>query len=179
MSAAHQACGSSAESADLAAAQSLHQRLMASGHERPERERCPICFLLIEFAVNEHSKINVCCMKRVCNGCAQRGIYDSCPFCRTNVPANDAPMLAMIRKRVDKGDADAIHHLGDKYHHGGLGLAKDVPRAIGLWTEAAELGSVEAHYQLGCVYYNGIGVDEDQPRGHSPLAAGSNERERA
>ncbi|EJK44182.1 hypothetical protein THAOC_37299, partial [Thalassiosira oceanica] len=157
------------ESAELAAARSIHRRLMASGHERPEGERCPICFLLIEFAVNEHSKINVCCMKRVCNGCdmeaTERGIYDSCPFCRTNVPTDDASMLAMIQKRADKKDAEAIYQLGNAYRQGVVGMVKDVPWAIELWTEAAELGSVDAHNQLGQTYYFGNGVEEVKSKG--------------
>ncbi|EJK55273.1 hypothetical protein THAOC_25010, partial [Thalassiosira oceanica] len=53
---------------------------------------------------------------------------------------------------------------GDKYYFGGLGLAKDVPRAIELWTEAAELGSLDAHDLLGHTYYNGDGVEEDKLR---------------
>ncbi|EJK46750.1 hypothetical protein THAOC_34566, partial [Thalassiosira oceanica] len=48
---------------------------------------------------------------------------------------------------------------------GNHGLAKDVPRAIELWTEAAELGSVDSHYKLGVAYYIGEGVEEDKPRG--------------
>ena len=108
-------------------------------------------------------------MKRVCKGCelaaGQRGIYNRCPFCRTPFPADEASSLAMIRKRVDKGDAEAIFYLGYKYYFGELGLAKDVPRAIELWTEAAELGSLDAHCELGCVYYFGDGVEEDKPRG--------------
>ncbi|EJK48562.1 hypothetical protein THAOC_32632 [Thalassiosira oceanica] len=110
-----------AESNDPAAP-TLQQRLMTSGHERPEGDRTPI-------------------------------------------PGNDASTLAMTQKRVDKGDAEAMQFLGDNYYHGKLGLAKDVPRAIELWTEAAELGSIVAHYQLGVVYYNGLGVEEDKPRG--------------
>ncbi|EJK54982.1 hypothetical protein THAOC_25341, partial [Thalassiosira oceanica] len=43
-------------------------------------------------------------------------------------------------------------------------LAKDVPRAIELWAEAAELGSLDAHFQLGHMYYTGNGVAEDKPR---------------
>ncbi|EJK56534.1 hypothetical protein THAOC_23561, partial [Thalassiosira oceanica] len=35
---------------------------------------------------------------------------------------------------------------------------------IELWTEAAELGSIDAHYSLGLVYYKGDGVEEDKPR---------------
>mmetsp|Transcript_25752 Transcript_25752/g.61212 ORF Transcript_25752/g.61212 Transcript_25752/m.61212 type:complete len:170 (+) Transcript_25752:1-510(+) len=71
----------------------------------------------------------------------------------------------MTQKRVDKGDAAAMQFLGDNYYHGMLGLAKDVPRAIDLWTEAADLGSIVTHYQLGVVYYNGLGVEEDESRG--------------
>ena len=92
---------------------------------------------------------------------------DKCPFCRTPSPADDddASYLAMIKKRVDKGDADAIYILGNMYFHGNLGLTKDVPRAVELWTEAAELGSIDAHFYLGVAYYYGDGVEEDKPRG--------------
>ena len=124
-----------ADSADSeSAAQIFERRLMASGHERPDGDRCPICFDLIELPINKHSKLKACCMKRVCNGCIlvarQRGMNDSCPFCRTTLPADDASMLAMVQKRVRKGDAEAIYFLGDKYDYGQLGLPKDVPRAI-------------------------------------------------
>ena len=64
-----------------------------------------------------------------------------------------------------KRDADAIYYLGQTYYFGDFGLTKDVPRAIELFTEAAELGSVEAHCQLGIAYYAGDGVEEDKPRG--------------
>ncbi|EJK44854.1 hypothetical protein THAOC_36574, partial [Thalassiosira oceanica] len=157
----------SAESVDTAA-RDLQRRLMASGHERPEGDRCPICFDLIEFPVGKHSKITICCMKRVCDGCifaARRRGLRGCPFCRTPFPADDASKLAMVQRRVEKRDADAIAHLGNKYFYGELGLAKDVPRAIELWTEAAELGSVIAHHDLGLVHYNGKGAEEDKPKG--------------
>ena len=88
-----------------------------------------------------------------------------CPFCRTPVPTDDASALARIQKRVHKGDAEAINHLGNTYYYGELGLTQDVPRAIELWTEAAELGSLEAHGRLGLVYYTGNGAEEDKARG--------------
>ena len=157
----------SAESADLAA-RNLERALMASGHERQEGDTCPICFLLIELPMGKHSKMKVCCMKLVCNGCIlaarQRGINDRCPFCRTPLLTDEASHLAMVQKRVDKGDAVAMHFLGDQYCHGRLGLTKDVPRAIELWTEAAELGSLYAYYQLGIAYYTGNDVEEDKPK---------------
>ena len=74
-------------------------------------------------------------------------------------------MLALIQKRVDKGDAEATKFLGDQYYHGKLGLTTKVPRAIELWTEAAELGSLGAHFDPGLSYYTGDGVEEDESRG--------------
>ncbi|EJK48043.1 hypothetical protein THAOC_33195 [Thalassiosira oceanica] len=162
------AAQAAAESADQAAP-SLHHRLMASGHERPEEDACPICFDLIELPMGNYSKMKLCCMKRVCDGCIlearQRGINDSCPFCGTTRPRGEASVIAMIQKRVSKGDAEAIKFLGETYYHGSLGVAKDVPRAIELWTEAAELGSLDAHCLLGIGYYIGDDVEEDEPRG--------------
>ncbi|EJK55281.1 hypothetical protein THAOC_24999 [Thalassiosira oceanica] len=84
---------------------------------------------------------------------------------RSPHPSDDASALAMIQKRVSKGDAEAINHLGNQYFHGVHGLARDATRAIELWTEAAELGSADAHFDLGDTYYKGDGAREDKPRG--------------
>ena len=94
------------------------------------------------------------------------GMFNNCPFCRTPPPADEASELAMVHQRVGKGDAEAMSFLGEKYFHGLLGLTKDVPRAIELWTKAAELGSLDAHYYRGAVlYYTGGGVENNKPRG--------------
>ena len=160
-----------AESADPGAARNLplQLRLMASGHERAEGAACTICYLYVGLPMNKHSIVNTCCMKRLCKGCVlaaqRRGLLDRCPFCRTPLPADDASKLALVQRRVDKGDAAAIRHLGVKYYCGSLGLEKNVSRAIELWTEAAELGSIHAHYELGETYYLGDGVEQDKPRG--------------
>ena len=151
------------------AAQTLARRLMTSGRERPEGDKCPICLDLIELPVAKHSRTNACCMKRVCHGCElaarRRGMYRRCPFCRTPVPADDASKVAMMQKRADRGDAAANKFLGDKYYCGELGLVENIPRAIELWTGAAELGSIDACHMLGLVYCTGMGVEEDEPRG--------------
>ncbi|EJK66522.1 hypothetical protein THAOC_12557 [Thalassiosira oceanica] len=83
---------------------------------------------------------------------------------RTPCPDNDADSLTMIRARVAKKDPDAINHLGEQYCHGQLGLQKDMRKAVELWTEAAELGSVEALYHLGIEYESRIGAKEDKAR---------------
>ena len=145
------------------------KRLLTEGCERTEADLCTICFLPIGFPVGQNSKFNVCCMKRMCDGCVlaarRRGILDKCPFCRTHLPRGDASEVAMIRKRAKKGDAAALNFLGGKHYFGQSGVAKDVPRAIELWTEAAELGSLDAHYALAQFYYDGDGVEEDKVKG--------------
>ena len=143
-------------------------QLYSQGHERPEGDFCPICTLPIPIPTDDYSGLMVCCMKRVCSGCnyaAQKRGMSDCAFCRTPIPDNDADILAMVQARADKNDPEAINLLGGTYAHGGLGLQKDACRAVELWTEAAELGSVEALYNLGLLYYNGDGVKENKAKG--------------
>jgi len=87
-----------------------------------------------------------------------------CAFCRTPYPDNSADTLAMIQARVEKRDPEAINHLGETYTHGSLGLQKDMRRAVELYTEAAQLGSVEALYNLGVAYELGEGVQQDKAK---------------
>jgi len=157
------------DAVSLAVLTSYLEQLLTVGCERTEGDLCTICFLPIGFPVGQNSKFNVCCMKRMCDGCVlaarRRGILDKCPFCRTRLPRGDASELAMIRKRARKGDAAALNFLGGKHYFGQSGLARDVPRSIKLWTEAAELGSLDAHYALAQFYYDGDGVEEDKVKG--------------
>ena len=170
------ACGSGPDGASAAAtaAASYLRALLAEGHERAEGETCKICLLPIELPVGRHSMFKGCCMKRVCNGCVlatrRRGADGRCPFCRSPPPDDGASCLAMLRERAGRGDADAVNQLGDQYYLGDgrvreIRLARDVPRAVELWTEAAGLGSADAHYNLGAAYFRGDGVREDRPRG--------------
>ena len=88
-----------------------------------------------------------------------------CPFCRTTRPTKDADELAMVRARAEKKDHEAIYFHGTQYAHAGLGLQKDVRKAVELWTEAAELSSAGALYSLGVAYRLGSGVEEDEAKG--------------
>ena len=159
------------------AAELKAERLYGQGHERPEGDFCPICTLPIPLPMEKHSAINVCCMKKVCKGCAvaarQRGMGGNCAFCRTPTPKDVASSLAMVQKRIDAGDADAVEFLACSYYHGDFGLKKDVQRSVELWTEAAELGSIDAHFELGRSYIHGDGVGQDQAKavGHWEYAA--------
>ncbi|EJK44513.1 hypothetical protein THAOC_36935, partial [Thalassiosira oceanica] len=143
------------------------EQLYSQGYERMEVDFCPICTLPLPIPMDEHSSINVCCMKRICNGCdfaaGKRGMHD-CPFCRTPYPDNDADILAMITVRVAKKDPEAINYLGEQYYHGELGLQKNMCKAVKLWTDAVELGSIEALFNLGAAYDNGEGAKEDKKK---------------
>ena len=144
------------------------EQLYSQGLERPEGDFCPICTLPVPFQIETHSLFNVCCMKRICHGCdlaaKKRGMRD-CPFCRTRYPNNDTDALAMVRARVKKKDPDAINFLGEKYFLGEIGLQRDMQKAVKLYTEAAELGSIEALINLGFLYRRGEGVQEDKAKG--------------
>ncbi|EJK43784.1 hypothetical protein THAOC_37737 [Thalassiosira oceanica] len=149
------------------AAELKDEQLYSQGHERAEGDFCPICTLPIPLPIGEHCIFKSCCMKRICNGCdlaaEERSMFD-CPFCRTPYPGNEANALAMIQTRVEKKDPTAINYLGKKYFFGDLGLQKDMGKVIELWTEAVELGSIEALYNLGIVYDTGNGVKQDKAK---------------
>ncbi|EJK65424.1 hypothetical protein THAOC_13713 [Thalassiosira oceanica] len=90
---------------------------------------------------------------------------DTCAFCRTPTPDGDAAILALVQKRVDAGDPVATQMLGYAYCNGDYDVQQDIPRAIELWTEAARLSDLDAHYYLGHRYYDGDGVEQDVARG--------------
>ncbi|EJK54600.1 hypothetical protein THAOC_25755 [Thalassiosira oceanica] len=77
---------------------------------------------------------------------------------------NDADALAMVQARVAKKDPVAVFNLGDRYFHGDRGLQKDMQRGVELWEEAAELGSIQALYNLGLAHEHGIGVQKDMAK---------------
>ena len=72
-----------------------------------------------------------------------------CPFCRSSNLVNDAEKLAMMMTRVEKKDPDAINHLRNGYFYEMFGLQTNRRRAVELYTEAAELGSIDALHILG------------------------------
>ena len=70
-------------------------------------------------------------------------------------------MMERIEKRMEVGDADAIHNQGLNYLTGRYGLQKDYTEAFGLLVQAVELGCAEAHNSIGTAFYDGKGVDRD------------------
>lgn len=124
-------------------------------------KQCPLCLTNIAPDLDGYS-FEWCCMVKVCAGCqlddfmARREA--TCAFCRARCPETDKERLALLQKRVDAKDADAIAVLGNKYFNGSLGLPQDYGRSFVLFQEAAALGSVNAQNSLGFSYVNGYGV---------------------
>jgi TPR repeat protein len=142
----------------------------------PPKDDCPICFLPMPFANDEIAIFFHCCGKVVCTGCvyscAASGNKE-CPFCKAKVEIDHEIILEQTMKRVEANDATSMTYLGCFYANGSCGLQQDLNKALELWTRAAELGSIEAHYYIGGVYYQGEGVEKDMKKAihHLELAA--------
>ena len=138
--------------------------LFTKGRERSADDECPICSRLLPLQGDE-TALRTCCLKVVCIGCDHRaGMPDDCPFCRAPAPDTHEERVQRIQKRVDIGDPEAIYHLGNNYMEGINGFERDMPKAVELLERAAELGSKEAHYQLGVVFDEDTddwGIDKD------------------
>jgi TPR repeat protein len=101
-----------------------------------------------------------CCGKSICNGCVhslcESGNGGTCPFCKADtLSGTDEEEVEKLMKRVEANDAGTMFILGHYYYQGQLGLQQDLAKALELWTQAAELGSRDAHFQLGMQYNEG------------------------
>jgi TPR repeat protein len=102
----------------------------------------------------------VCCGKSVCAGCIhscyESGNFGKCPFCNAErMSKTEDELLGEIMKRVEANDAGALNLLGNHHYNGLREFQQDVEKAIELQTQAAELGSSDAHFALGLHYHKG------------------------
>lgn len=74
----------------------------------------------------------------------------TCPFCRETLPNSNEDHYQNVKnkKRAADGSPDAICELGMCERRLG-----DIAGALDYWHKAAELGSVEAHYELSKAYH--------------------------
>ena len=120
---------------------------------------CPICCLPLPIEEEKRS-LYLCCSKLICNGCffADNDVH-KCPFCRQSLPKTDEEGEKNLMKRAEANDPVAIREMGvindfrDEYD-----------KAFGCYKRAAELGDVEAHYNLSILYENGQGVEKDEKK---------------
>ena len=82
----------------------------------------------------------------------------------------DAPMVENCRdefsgseeKQDNMSDAEKLYALADAYYEGD-GVRKDLPKALQLFAQAAELGHADSQFMAGHCYYVGEGTEPDYP----------------
>jgi len=127
---------------------------------------CPICFLPLPIN-GEKPMLSTCCSKWICDGCdyanilrqLRENLQATCPFCRHRVPTTHKELEANAMKRIAANDPVAMAQLGFTRENEG-----DYDSAFGLWTNAAQLGNADAHYNLSIAYAKGEGVEADQTK---------------
>ena len=70
----------------------------------------------------------------------------------------DRKLLAEIRAKAEKGDAQSQAELGDVFRLGALGVERDDAEAVKWYRKAAEQNDAYAQSNLGFCYDNGLGV---------------------
>ena len=146
----------------------LHDRKLFTQPDETHRGDCPICFLPMSLDQRK-STFYSCCSKTICIGCEyanERSHYANkrshevilCPFCREPVPDKEEYDRRMM-KRVKANDPAALREMGAKNVGEG-----DYESAFEYYIKAAELGDLHAHFQLGCMYRQGVGVEKDMEK---------------
>jgi len=88
----------------------------------PPPEDC-LCFVRRPI-LDTGTRYMTCCGKVICGGCFYSPVYDNqgneviekvCPFCRTAAPTSDEEIFKRTIKRMETGDAEAIHTFGKYY----------------------------------------------------------------
>ena len=149
------------EECKIIRAAELHDKNLFRQPESSHHGECPICFLPMPLDARK-SIVWSCCSKIICHGCDyanDRGHGRTlCPFCREPV-ANDEEDERRMVKRIKANDPAALSHLGGECFAEG-----DYEGALEYLTKAAELGDLMAHYELGDMYEEGHGVEEDMEK---------------
>jgi hypothetical protein len=145
----------------------LRDELLFKQPESTHLGDCPICMIPLPLD-EEKISFRFCCCNFVCEGCMhqsfkremeERRRYPECPFCREPTPTGDnmkSSLNKLSMKRVKAKDPVAMCLMG-----GDLDSKGDHIGAFEWFTKAAELGHVEAHYQLSILYEEGHGVEKD------------------
>ena len=138
----------------------LRDELLFKQPESTHWGNCPICCLPMPLDLNKTTFFE-CCSKMICQGCNRankirevtNSLAKSCPFCREPI---SSAVDRLTMKRVEANDPVSIWREGAKHYN-----KEDYHTAVEYWKKAAELGDVGAHYNLSCLYHEGLGVEKD------------------
>ena len=70
----------------------------------------------------------------------------------------DRKLLADVRAKAEKGEAQSQYKLGKAFYDGSLGVVKDEAEAVKWFRRAAEQNLADAQSNLGACYADGQGV---------------------
>jgi hypothetical protein len=125
---------------------------------------CPICCLPLP--LDEMQSVSYsCCSKQVCNGCMyanmsreyKEKLNPRCPFCRQLSLESKEESERKRKKRSKANDPIAVREAGRTHFFDG-----EYERAFDFFTKAADLGDVEAQFNLSLMYRKGQGVEKDE-----------------
>ena len=148
--------GSDKEQAD---ALRLREEILFRQPESSHLGECPICCLPVGLPGNQRkTTIYSCCGKVICNGCAfaENMKQTTCPFCRQPTPKSIEEADKNLMKRGAVNDPVALWQMGTICSY-----KKDYKGTFNYYKMAAELGDVEAHYNLSKMYRKGLAVERD------------------
>jgi tetratricopeptide (TPR) repeat protein len=127
---------------------------------------CPICCLPLPLDITK-SGMTSCCCKMVCKGCCyanklrerEGGLKQKCLYCREPLPKTDEDIDKNFMKRAKANDPAAIYRMvKDRQELG------DYEGAFEYTKKAAELGDMNAHFNLSLLYAEGKGVEKDMKK---------------
>jgi len=147
----------------------------------PPKKDCSICMLPIPYSTALCGVITLympCCGKVLCCGCMHAANKEMikgnmkkwCPYCRVPI-GSKKEYDKRYKKRMKLNDAEAFFRQGYAYFSGAF--PKDMKKALGLFHRAAELGSLDGHFLIATMCYDGHGVEKDMKKAlyHYELAA--------
>jgi TPR repeat protein len=126
---------------------------------------CPICCLPLPLD-GRKVFMSPCCAKRICIGCnfanvkreSQASQKDNkCAFCRTAFVATVEEQDLNLMKRVKVNDPSALFKMGVRCQ-----LRRNYESAFEYYTKASGLGDATSHCNLGHMYLNGEGVENNE-----------------
>ena len=141
----------------------LHDKRLFAQPDGTHRGECPICFLPNPIDAAK-SAFMACCGKTICMGCGYTHLISNkhdrvkrsrCLFCRTS-PIDKGEYEKREMERIEANDPASLNNRGSECYDEG-----DYDKALKYLTKAAELGYAEAHFLLGYMYGEGVGVEKD------------------
>ena len=144
----------------------LRDELLLKQPEISHLGDCPICFLPTPIGPTESARLE-CCSKLICEGCnyanqkreREQRLDPKCPFCRHPIPKSQGQVEKNRMKRVEVNDPEAIRQTGGRCYNEG-----DYNGAFEYFSKAAELGDMDAHFNLSVMYQKREGVAKDEKK---------------